>query len=919
MPPRLLQRCRRGLAAAVFTALVASPLAVLTFAASTVAAAGTGSIYYIDSAIGDDVHDGMAAVARGRSGPWRTLSRLTKADLKPGDTVVLACGSEWHETLRLPASGTAARPISVVASEDGCSAAPTIDGSVALPASDWTTVRESVRQIVTPDPPLQLFSADGLWTAAHHPNQTAGSAAPRSVYLPMAGKGDTAVANGRAGSVSVVTGSDLRLPADFRVTADLRVRIRTNAWAIEERAVAAIDGNRLRLRSPTTYPTEPGWGYFLLGQAWMVDSPGEWHYDPSTKTLTAWRPDPVARDIPVFATVLPTGVDLGQRSYVHVRGLRIRKVGLAMQLRQTTDVQMNHVTIEDAAGIGADASGSKGLLIADSSFTRTGQDAIQACCEPSPAEGLVVRHCSIRGSGVVVASDVVQSLPVRSFAAIYAGPNAVIEDNDIVDSGYIGIRFMPGSRIERNVVQDSCRVLDDCGAIYTWGKSTKGTEVRGNLVLRSRGSLAGKPEGIGTAAQGIYLDDDTSGVIVQGNTVIDADNGIQIHNAFDNQIVGNRLFGHRRSALWLQDTTSTLQRAGDVHGNRIEDNQIALSLVGSVGIRLDTPSTVTAGFGRFAGNRYLDRLSATVVQERTATGLRSLAMAHWQGGAGVGAADPVDARGGSVSMLGYAGFVVAGANLVPALGASNGASGWTPWNAGRPEGRIEVAPCPAGRCLSYSTGAAAGTLSSPNFAVRQSQWYRLALDFRADSDDLPVALLVRRGGGTRTGIGFESLADRNLAFRAQAGWHRYAFVFQATKTVNVNDRDTGDRGARIDIEGVNGGSTIALANVELVPVAVDPTHLTQAIAVNLKDAPAGQDCPLPANQQSLCSKLRRLDDDKPVRFPIVLPARTAQVLYAIEPALVDSDGDGIADNQDTCPGTPRGLAVNAAGCPLVLH
>lgn len=31
---------------------------------------------------------------------------------------------------------------------------------------------------------------------------------------------------------------------------------------------------------------------------------------------------------------------------------------------------------------------------------------------------------------------------------------------------------------------------------------------------------------------------------------------------------------------------------------------------------------------------------------------------------------------------------------------------------------------------------------------------------------------------------------------------------------------------------------------------------------------------------------------------------------------VDSDGDGVTDDRDMCPGTPRGAPVNAKGCPL---
>jgi OOP family OmpA-OmpF porin len=35
-----------------------------------------------------------------------------------------------------------------------------------------------------------------------------------------------------------------------------------------------------------------------------------------------------------------------------------------------------------------------------------------------------------------------------------------------------------------------------------------------------------------------------------------------------------------------------------------------------------------------------------------------------------------------------------------------------------------------------------------------------------------------------------------------------------------------------------------------------------------------------------------------------------------EPVVVDSDGDGILDNLDECPNTPKGVKVNSKGCPL---
>lgn len=47
-----------------------------------------------------------------------------------------------------------------------------------------------------------------------------------------------------------------------------------------------------------------------------------------------------------------------------------------------------------------------------------------------------------------------------------------------------------------------------------------------------------------------------------------------------------------------------------------------------------------------------------------------------------------------------------------------------------------------------------------------------------------------------------------------------------------------------------------------------------------------------------------------------LKGRVANVEQAVEGLKKDSDGDGVADQFDKCPGTPAGTAVDGSGCPL---
>ena len=861
--------------------------------------------FHVDSQTGDDTHDGRSA-----DRPWRSLTRLAAAALAPGDRVELACGSRWAETLRLGASGTAAQPI-VVAAQAGCSQPPTIDGSIELPADAWQRTATGSHRLALPQAPLQLFSAADVWLPAHHPNRSASG--PTFLVLPA--DGNVTSVNGFDVSTRMSTGADLTLPAGATLAVGTRVRVRTAAYVIDDLPVAGVDGRTLNLGGPTNFPLKAGWGYLLTGQAWMVDAPGEWFHDASTGQLTVRALGEASPPrLPARATVLATGIDLQDRQHVVVEGLDVVKVGTGALLRGSRNVQLRNLRLADVADRGIDAAASQAVVIESNRIERTGLDAVFAGGMAAPAaNGLVVRHNLIRSSGVLLDGDTVLSLPRRSYAAVLAGQAATVAGNLIIDSGYIGIRVFERSTVQDNVVIGSCSVLDDCGGIYTLGAGNGGV-ISGNLVLRSRGNPAGKPRAAqAPQAQGLYIDDDASGVRVEGNTVIDADHGLHLHDATGNIVSGNRLYGNRVAQLWLQET-----RAGTLRANTVADNQFAPVHTLSRSVLAETVLPSARAFGSFDGNRYFEPAPGRIATVGTPAVTRDLTALQWFNTAdGVSPAAP-DPAGSHSGGQGHASYTVAAGNVVPNGDAAASLAGWSIWSAAAPAGSLQRTSCNGTPCLRFTAGSPTGLVSSPNFSLEQGRWYRLTLDLATDRDGQAVQLVVRRGGGGANG--YESLADRNLAFNAGTRLQRHSVVFQATRSVRAGDPATGDLGARVDIEGVAGGRSLSLAQLEIVPITPYAAPRVTVAVVNAGDTPLDLPCPLPDRQAALCLSLADLGrpgtaaEASRINWPLRLSPRSSRILHAFEAALTDSDGDGIADWQDRCPATPPRQPVNAAGC-----
>jgi len=883
--------------------------ASMAFALAATSTATASTSYYVDSRIGDDGNDGKSSTAGAAgTGPWKTLAKVATASLLPGDSVRLACGAVWNETLRLPTSGQAGKPIIVTSFPGSCSNPPTIDGSTAIPDASWTPYSGAIYRTSLASEPLLLTTGSGVMTLAHHPNRGVDSSLPSSMFLRTAADSDAVAINGQIASTYLVAGSDL--PAG-KVAAGTKVRIRSSSWILDESVVASVSGSRINLSTPTSYPLRAGWGYYFVGQSWMLDSPGEWYYDSNAKTLYAWMPDSgLPRN--VLSTLLPVGIDLTSRRYVTLNNLIVKQVGTGIAMAGTTGVIAQYMSIRDTAGLGIDAARGMSNAVTYSALTRTGGDAISA----ADATGMKVLNNTISQSGVLVSGDTVLSLPVRSYAAIRPGLQADVSGNTIVDTGYSGIWPGAGTVVSGNYVRGVCSVLDDCAGIYASGPNHNGT-IAGNFVERARGALEGKSNvtPARTQAQGIYLDEGASGVIVDNNTVIDADNGIQLHIAANNTIKNNKLYGNRNNQIWLQETSNKVRVTGDLYGNTISNNQLVPTAPTSRGFLLETMIKNSELFAQLDWNRYFDRTYARIGSDANPASTTDYTLLDWKSALKAdGTPRNQDPNGRGASEVLLAAWLIAGSDFVPNGNLATSLKGWTAYNSMAPFGTLSRETCPAGYCARYVAGASAGLLSSPNFSVVAGQWYRVSVDLMAGRDGQPVNLLVRRGGGGKNG--YEALMAASHTVTASRTLKRFSFTFQATQTVNAADPTTGDLGARLDFQQIQPGDVVYVGNLGMVPISAATISTRTDILKNTSLSSVQISCPVASTAPALCSSYARMSDDTPVTWPYSLAPRSSEIIYTRDASLVDADGDGIADAQDACPGTTRGLQVNASGCAL---
>ena len=226
-----------------------------------------------------------------------------------------------------------------------------------------------------------------------------------------------------------------------------------------------------------------------------------------------------------------------------------------LQFRGVSNLSIEGLDFEGARKIGVKIVGGANNTVRDSTFRSFGEVAVWIESRLSGIEkssiasvgtgGIVLRgggRDNLVSGGVFARSNKICGVGwfvnTRYPAIFLEGVGGEVEGNWISDVAYIGVLAKGNDHIiASNVLTRIGLAAGDVGALYVGGRdwTARGSVVRGNYIfdVHAPGRLG---------ERGIYLDDQVSGVRVEGNVVRGVRNGIFVGGGSDNLIRGNLIF-----------------------------------------------------------------------------------------------------------------------------------------------------------------------------------------------------------------------------------------------------------------------------------------------------------------------------------------------------------------------------------------
>jgi len=330
--------------------------------------------------------------------------------------------------------------------------------------------------------------------------------------------------------------------------------VRTSRWTIERSPITSSENTRINYGTPFAYDLPDGYGYFIQNDIRTLDRFGEWYYNPSVKKLYVFFGNKSTSSYSVQVAAINTLIEANANDIV-INSLTLKganEYGVFCEWANMRNLQVKNCQILFSGIDAIQLSGRSKFTLENSLINHSNTTAVNLNYnDPHP----VIKNNTISNTGIFPGM-----ISRGQTSAIYSVSKGLIaENNKILNSGYVGIRFGGDSNfIKNNYIDKFCTVLDDGAGVYSWtgGQNTtyyKRTII-GNIILNGVGAPEGSNQPEYSLAEGIYLDDNVTNVEISCNTVAHCkNNGLKIHNARNIQVQNNTFFNNESQLITEHD------------------------------------------------------------------------------------------------------------------------------------------------------------------------------------------------------------------------------------------------------------------------------------------------------------------------------------------------------------------------------
>lgn len=505
--------------------------------------------YYISSS-GNDANSGLSPAQA-----WQTIQKLNSSfsTILPGDSIFFKRGESFHGTIRVIKSGMQNNPIVFAAYGSGNN--PVITGFITI--TGWQQKSANIFEAPAPavKPNLNMVILDGIpQRIGRYPNA---SAADGGYLRYEEAETKNSITDAELGETNNWTGAE--------------IVIRKNHWTAERCRVTAQQGKTIHftyanrginpLNEPILYKGTRGNGYFFQNDIRTLDENGEWFFDSTNNKLIMVLND--ANHL-IKASIVDTLVNTDSMYFISFQQLAFEGANRSAIFNKGG----GNISITDCSFINIGAKAihfwNTGDVIIDKVTTNyVLSNAIQL--RTTKKDNAIVKNCVIKHTGPFVGMG--SFFDDRDYKAVFVAmhKNVTIENNTVDSSGLSGIQFQGSNAlIQKNVISNYCRVLDDGAGIYTYvevakeaaGENYTNRIIRNNIILNG----AGAPQGSIKVykAEGIYLDGRTMNVDILDNTIANTGNkAIAMNNPVNITIRNNNCFnngggwGANRGINWV--------------------------------------------------------------------------------------------------------------------------------------------------------------------------------------------------------------------------------------------------------------------------------------------------------------------------------------------------------------------------------